>query len=59
MPIHTIILHYKNVMIQTEAYNMPTLLIYISIISKLYYSSLHYLGLLHCLLQETARQPGS
>jgi hypothetical protein len=27
MPIHTIILHYQNVMVQTQAYNMTSLLI--------------------------------
>jgi hypothetical protein len=27
MPIHTIILHYQNVMIQTQVYNMTLLLI--------------------------------
>jgi hypothetical protein len=50
MPIYTIILHYQDVMIQTQLYNMTLLPIYISITSKLYYSSIYRLWLLHCLL---------
>jgi hypothetical protein len=43
MPIHIIILHYQDVMIQTQMYNMTLLPILHGIISKLYYSSIHRL----------------
>jgi hypothetical protein len=59
MPTHTIILHYQNVIIQTPAYNLTSLLFYIGIVSKLYYSSLHHPLSLHVLPQETVHQQGS